>query len=463
MNNLLQTVQLTIETQKLLQPGEGVLVGLSGGADSVCLLSALLQLRDRYSVTVYAAHLHHGLRGSEADADEAFVRNLCKEKDVPLFVRHADIRTEAQKAKIGLEEAGRKARYLFFEEIRTVHGLQKIATAHHADDNIETVLMRFLRGTGPLGLGGIPYQNGVVIRPLLDVSRADIEGYLQEQRLTYRTDSTNFETEFTRNRIRHRLIPMLEQDYNPNFRHTLKKQIQLYAVAASFLHDETERHVQELAQKTNHGYCLDCKRLLAQPEYIINSVLHRLITSLAAEACGMTAVDSAKAVLQSGHGSADLSKQLVATACYGSLYIRKKTENKPFAYPILPQGSFTIPETGQRLTFTHVAAVPAHPAADCAYIKPDMLRGKTVYVRSRKEGDVFYPTGMKGKKTIKKFFTDAKIPQFMRDTIPLLTVGDTEIIWIAGQRVDRRFAAEEGAAALCVKFYEGDTNESVGK
>lgn len=455
MNNVLQTVRQTLTERRLLQRGDCVLVALSGGADSVCLLSVLSELQDELSLTVCAAHLHHGLRGEEADADESFVRSLCRARRIPLFVRRADIRAAAKKAGIGLEEAGRQARYAFFEELRQTEGIDKIATAHHADDNIETVLMRFLRGTGPNGLAGIPYQNGFVVRPLLDVSRHEIEAYIAENSLSYRTDSTNFETEFTRNKIRHRLVPTLEKEYNPGLRQTLQTQIGLYECCAAFLREETEQRITALSEPTDSGYRLKLRPLAEQPPFMIGSILHTLLSRLEPSVeCGASAVQAAEKVLKKGQGSVRINSRVMVAACYSSFYLRLMDEPIRFCHSVVPQGTFIIPETGQKFVFSHVAAVPEMTACNCAYIKPDMLAHCTAEVRSRREGDYFYPQGMTGKKTLKRFFMDAKIPQFLRSRVPLLTL-DGEIAWVAGRRIDRRFAAERGNAALCITFYEG--------
>ncbi len=455
MNNLLKAVQKTITERGLLRKGERVLVALSGGADSVCLLSVLRALSRQYDLTLYAAHLHHGLRGEEADADAGFVQSLCEEWCIPLFIRRVAVRTVAEQNKIGLEEAGRQVRYAFFNELRMAEKIDKIATAHHADDNIETVLMRLLRGTGPNGLGGIPYQNGAVVRPLLDVNRCDIEAYLQAQGLSFRIDSTNSETDFTRNRLRHCLIPLLERDYNPGFKQTFQAEIRLYESCASFLEGEVERRIQDLTEPTDRGYKMDIGQLSEQPPYIMTSVLHTLLTRLSDEReCGIAAVETAQRVLEKGQGQAVINGHLMAVACYGSFYLRPIEKSVMFNHSVEPEGRFTIPETGQQLIFQPVTAVPQSIGADCAYIKTDMLINQAVTVRSRLEGDSFYPLGMEGKKTIKKFFIDSKIPSFQRDRVPLLVING-EIAWVAGQRVDRRFAAQKGAAALCVTFYEG--------
>ena len=221
MNRLpiIQRVEQDIQTYGIIEQGDRICVGLSGGADSVCLLFLLLDLKQKYGLSLSAVHVHHGLRGAAADADEAFVRDLCARLDVLLTVCRADVRAEARKRGCSEEEAGRLVRYRAFEEAAAGG---KIATAHHADDNCETILFNILRGTGLTGLTGIPQKSGQVIRPLLHVDRAQIEDYLRDRGESWCTDETNASGAYTRNRIRNELLPWLEREINPGVRMHLR-------------------------------------------------------------------------------------------------------------------------------------------------------------------------------------------------------------------------------------------------
>ncbi len=464
MIDILEQARETLRTHKMITAGDRVLTALSGGADSVCLLHVLLTLSKQFDFSVCAAHLHHGLRGDEADDDEAFVRSLCASLHVPLFVRHCDIRALAESTGTGLEEAGRHARYTFFQTLLEQEGLDKIATAHHAGDNIETVLMRLIRGTGPAGLAGIPYRNGVVIRPFLDVTRRDIEAYLTQHGLAFRTDSTNSSTDFTRNRIRHQLVPMLERDFNPGFQRNFQEQIRLYADCAAYIEAEAESRLQSLAMPVPGGYGFDCDALLDEPPFLVSTLLHRVIGLLSAEReTGMKTVRAVEAILRRRQGQVSLTKSLTAQICHGRLYIRHPSEPVAFCHSVRPEGELIIPETGGVIRFIMVNAVPAHPAADTAYLDADRLAGRQLAVRSRRPGDFFYPVGMTGKKTIKEFFIDNKIPQFLRDSVPLLTA-DEDIVWVASLRADARYAASKGQnKALCVTYIRGEQIEPIGK
>ncbi len=207
-----QKVQLYIEQHQLLHPNQPVLVACSGGADSVALLHILLQRG--YNCT--ALHCNFHLRGEESTRDEKFITQLCQQWECPLMVQHFDTESYAKENKLSIEMAARELRYTWFESVRQELQAQAIAVAHHQDDNIETALLNLVRGTGIQGLTGMRPQNGYIVRPLLGVKRCDIEAYLKDKNIGYVTDSTNLETDFTRNKIRHQLIPLLES-INPSF------------------------------------------------------------------------------------------------------------------------------------------------------------------------------------------------------------------------------------------------------
>ena len=207
----------TIFKHNMLNRGDKVLAAVSGGADSVCMLHILNSLKNDLDIELYCAHINHGLRGDAADSDELFVKSLCRSLDIPFFSKTIDVAKMAEENKLTVEEAGRIARYSFFDELKMQYGLSKIATAHNKNDNAETVLMRIIRGTGVDGLCGIAYVRGDgVIRPILDVSRKEIEEYCTDNSLDFCTDATNADNDYTRNKIRNQLIPYLEREFNSN-------------------------------------------------------------------------------------------------------------------------------------------------------------------------------------------------------------------------------------------------------
>ncbi|MBE7035547.1 MAG: tRNA lysidine(34) synthetase TilS [Ruminococcaceae bacterium] len=462
MNNVLNKVKETIFQHSLIAKGSKVLVALSGGADSVCLLHVLRVLCDEMSFTLYAAHLNHGLRGEEADHDEAFVANLCKTWGIPLFTRRLAVKFLAEQEGCGLEEAGRKARYAFFAELLEEHAIDVVATAHNSCDNVETVIMRLMRGTGINGLAGIPHRNGHVVRPLLDVSREEIEDYCREADISYCLDSTNQDTEFTRNRVRHMLLPMIEESFNPNFKKNFQEQIGLYADCASFIQRETEKLFVRHVRQMPGGCCLECEPLAKEEPFLVMQLLHALLSELSGQKeINMQAVQAVKAITDNQTGSVQITRTLVAEVCYGVLYIRQDRKEQPFCYDINGKEELIISETGDRICIREPRIVSDEPGQKI-YVDAKKLAGKKLQVRSRRTGDYFYPTGMEGKKSLQDYFVDKKIPHFMRQFVPILSADD-DIVWVIGMRADRRYLAQENQEnVLCVTYDKGDNNEGTG-
>jgi tRNA(Ile)-lysidine synthase len=225
----------TIKKYQMLSPGDRVLIALSGGPDSVCLFYALIQLSEQFSLDIAAAHVNHELRGNESDADEAFVQKLCNKEKIPLFTYSANIKTLSKLSGLSLEETGRNERYRCFYEAAAAFNAQRIALGHNLNDNAETLIMRLCRGSGLLGLCGIPPKRGQIIRPLIETARADIEKYLEQQKLPYCVDTSNHSSIFTRNKIRNEIIPIFNKILNTDICEKLSLTSRLCAEENEFL------------------------------------------------------------------------------------------------------------------------------------------------------------------------------------------------------------------------------------
>ena len=257
-----QKALLALRQYSLFTQGDRIAVGVSGGADSVALLRFLAVLREEYRWELIVCHIHHGLRGAEADRDEQFVRELAGQLGLPYAVRHIDAAALALENHLSVEEAGRNARYAFFAETAGEGG--RIATAHTLDDTIETVLMNLIRGTGLHGLCGIPRTRGNIVRPLLDVTRAEVEEYLALLGQPYCTDSTNLSDDYTRNRVRHDILPRL-RELNPNFTGAMARMLPQLAAQWGLTEQLAESAAQQL-QGAAAGGTLDRQGLLALPD-----------------------------------------------------------------------------------------------------------------------------------------------------------------------------------------------------
>ncbi|MBQ7751664.1 MAG: tRNA lysidine(34) synthetase TilS [Clostridia bacterium] len=414
---LLNTLSDTVKSHNMIKKGDRVLVALSGGADSVTLLHMLYEISETYGFSVGAAHVNHKLRDT-ADRDMNFCKNLCEKLNIPLEILVCDIRNEAKANGMSEELYARGVRYDFFNSL----GYDKIATAHNKNDNAETILFNFMRGSSLSGLCGIPYMRDNIIRPLLDIKKADIISYCKENGYDFVTDETNFREIYTRNKIRLSLIPQIEDNFNENFVNTVTENSNLIAYDSDFLDTE--------AKKLFRG---EVSADLAKGMH--PAMLFRIIQLYYKEKTGAfqnLSVSFVKAIVslleKNKTGSqVDLPNGFYAYISYGKLIIEKKAQKLEFEYDIFPNMPLFISEIGKIVTL-----VPDKNG------KIFLENENGLKIRNKRNGDVFYPTGMAGKKRLSDYFTDKKIPQKLRNTIPILTKND-DIVSIIGYRNDRRF------------------------
>lgn len=270
-----------IEKYHMLQKEDKVIAGISGGADSICLLFVLLRLQEKIRFDVIAVHVNHGLRGETAKRDERFTETFCRERNVPCIVYHENVKEIAAQKKLSVEEAGRLVRRTAFEEVRARYGGTKIALAHHQNDNAETMLLNLARGTGIRGLSGIRPVNGCMIRPLLGINRKEIEYYLKEHQLSYCEDETNAGDEYTRNRIRHQILPMLEEQVNRQaVRHMNETMEQLNQIR-DYLEREIEVHCRCVVRQEEEGFLLLRDEWMQCDPVIQNGIIQNCLENLA--------------------------------------------------------------------------------------------------------------------------------------------------------------------------------------
>ncbi len=416
-----------IEENRLLNNGDTVIVGLSGGMDSVTLLHILYSIKELYDLNLHAAHLNHGIRGEEADRDEAFVRELCAERGIPLHVRRLNIPALAAQSGTSEELCGREARYAFFSELAGKFGA-KIATAHNRDDNAETVLWNLVRGAGLSGLCGIPVMRGNIIRPLLCCSRQEIEAYQAEHGLRYVTDSTNLTTAYTRNRIRLEVMPLLRR-LNENADGNIVRMADTAKKADAYLKNISDKELKNC--RTDGGY--DCERLLKLPDAVMGYALRRIAVDAGA---GMDYAHTALVTeaMRSG-GAVELGGGYTAVCAQGILRISAADagKNAVVSVPLkdcaqavrLQIKDGKIYRDGIEFPRQKINKLFVNNLIPC-----DIITDETI-VRARREGDTFSDSRRGITKTIKKLFNELKIPREMRDSVPLAANGST-VIWIAG-------------------------------
>ena len=251
----------TIKRYEQIKSGDTIVVGVSGGPDSICLLNVLKNLQNELKINIVVAHINHMIR-KEADSETVFVQDFCEQRDIKCFVKKADVLQIAKEKKLGTEEVGRKIRYDFFEEVKNIVGGNKIATAHNANDNAETVLMNFLRGSGSTGLKGIePIRDNKLIRPIIECTRQEIEQYCNEKGLNPKYDKTNQENIYTRNKIRNMLIPYIQENFNPNIIETINRMSNLIATDEMYFKSIVKQSYKEtFISRTEKEIILDLKK-----------------------------------------------------------------------------------------------------------------------------------------------------------------------------------------------------------
>lgn len=398
-----------IDRYDMLPAGTKVLCALSGGRDSVFLLYRLLELAPERQLTVGAAHVNHLLRGKESDRDEAFVRDLCEKEDVPLFVGRRDAAAYAAQHRLGPEEAAREVRYAFLEETRQTAGYDVIATAHHAGDQAETVLLNLLRGAGTKGLAGIPPVRGRIIRPILNVSRREIDGYLTARNLPFVEDSTNAEDVCARNVLRGRVIPALEA-LNPAF--------QEHAAVAADLLREDEQFLDSLAedflQTAFDGESVDAHALAAQPKPVASRAVRRLW----GEGLSLHHVDSILAACTGTERKLIRVPGGTAVSERGRLYLREAPAAAPESVELTDPAGELVWGTMHIAWQTLDRPREIHNSFTNFDLKYESING-TVHLTSRQPGDAFRPAGRGCTKSLKALFQERGLTERQRALTPV--------------------------------------------
>ncbi len=428
---------------KLLPDSSRILVACSGGADSMALLDILRKLASSHQWQIFAAHYEHGIRGADSLADAAFVADFCRMHQIPCFVEHGQVPQAARESGQTLEQAARSLRYAFLQRICEQQKFDYMATAHHADDQAETVLMRILRGTGIKGLGAMRPQSGSIVRPLLDLSKTEILAYCQAEGLAFREDATNWVAECTRNRLRLELLPQIRREYNPEISRALCQLAEVAAEEEDFLQTEIDRYwSDERYVRQQDGV------LRQQPVSALHPALQRgLIRKLWEQATG-SALDLSyqqteliRALLRRGTTGSrqELSHRYTAYLAYGYLMVAQvKPKGHREELDNLPETVLTIPGTVRwgkyQLTAEWRAWDGGKTLPHELYLQPQNFSTELV-LRTRRPGD--YIQLPAGRKTLKKLMIDDKIPQAQRAEMPLLAAG-SEIIWMIGRRRSSR-------------------------
>ncbi|MGE0084139.1 MAG: tRNA lysidine(34) synthetase TilS [Desulfococcaceae bacterium] len=451
-SNITGIVGRTIRKYRMLETGDTVLMGVSGGADSVALVHIFAELTPCFSLRLGIAHLNHCLRGEESDRDEKFVIELAEKLSIPCFTGKKDAEEYRRLHRLSPEESAREIRYAFLEQTAREKGFTRIALGHHADDNAELILMFLLRGSGPSGLSGIPpCREGKYIRPMMELSRSDIMEYLHIKNAEYVTDSSNSDLKYLRNRLRHQLIPHLKTHYNPGIVRTLNRVSEilrdeeqwLSGIAADLFHTV-------LISEKKGGAELSVSGLGAMPHAAQRRVIRHALACVKGNLrrITFTHTENIFRILQKDQDlrCLDLPDRIRVTRKGDSLHISKESETlrnlgkkkpdlAPCFYTVTAPGRIRIRETGAVLIFSLPEKMPDIQDFGASVAFFDMEKASfPIVIRNFQPGDRFRPLGMQGTQKLKKYFADHKIPQDERAKCPIL-LSEDRIIWVAGHRI----------------------------
>jgi tRNA(Ile)-lysidine synthase len=483
-----------IQRYSLISPEEIVVVGVSGGADSVCLLHVLAKCQKELGIKLHIAHLNHQLRGAESEADAEYVSNLAGSRGVPITIDRQDVAAYRTERNCSIEEAARELRYAFFARVAREVRANRIAIGHTRDDQVETILIHILRGTGITGLCGLApcspmaydsqgtslrakRSNLLVIRPLLDITRGETVSYCQEYQLEPRIDSSNLSPSFFRNRLRLHLLPLLRQ-YNPSIDQALLRLADIAKEDSALIEQQASGLWDEVARQENNAIYLDKKLIASLPIALQRHLLRAAVTKLAGDVRDIEAshIEAARSLLNKPTSKRiSLPHGLICHGGYDELMITKlpsviasearQSQIPPCPFPPL-SGEFPLKVPGKTVFpgWKVIASIVRERAASLSsqgalstnertyqgnlVAHFDLQKiGTALFVRQRQPGDRFQPLGMNMPKKLYDFMVDAKIPRSWRNHIPIVC-SPQQIVWVVGWRIDDRVKTTEASQKI---------------
>jgi tRNA(Ile)-lysidine synthase len=435
----------TISRYSMLAGRETVLLGLSGGPDSICLLHLLDEIKDKYELTIHAVYIDHRLRPDEIPAEINLCREICAESGINLIVKSIDVKSYEKEKGLNRQEAARELRYMMFDETAFEIRADKIAVAHNADDQAETFFMRLLRGAGPKGLTGIPPVTKHIIRPLIETERSEIEEYLGSRNILYAIDSSNLKTDYIRNRIRLSLMPELKK-MNPNLTSSILNTMSILREEERYLEIIVTKTLMKLiSRKAQNRIELFLSPMEAMETVILRRVLRRAIAETRGlRGIGFQHIEEIIGLIKEGI-SGDriyLPKDIRVIKAYSVLVITSEKPVRIAEYELQPPGEVAVKGAG-----TVIKASLKDMSEDFGDGKTSVLLDADLIhfplkIRPRMEGDHFFPLGFGMRKKLQDYFVDEKVPRDERDSVPVV-LSDSDIVWIAGYRADERFRVTE--------------------
>ncbi|MCR5691792.1 MAG: tRNA lysidine(34) synthetase TilS [Eubacterium sp.] len=454
-----------IEQEKLIDPGDRILLGVSGGADSLCLLFLLNEIKEKYDLDLHILHLHHGIRGKEADRDADFVADLARKLGLPFCLVKEDVPAYAKKEGLTEEEAGRILRYRAFETYGEEHDCDKIALAHHRDDQAETLLFHLFRGTGPHGMAGMPLKRGKIIRPLLFASRSEIEEFMEERGLAFCQDSTNEDTAYSRNIIRLEILPLAKDKINPQVAKHLTDFGRMQGAWGAYIEKQGKKALDTMAHWQKEGVSLDRKSLGLEDPVIQEEILRQVFLELVEGAKDLTQTHyhMALSLLASQTGKRiDLPGGIFGESRYDSLYFgrRQGGENEGIFLPLTPEKELKFPWKNRFFSLKSQVVdrdfigqqIPQRDYTK--YLDYDMIKGELV-LRNPREKDYFSMDREGHKKKLSRYMIDQHIPQSERGQVVVLAEGD-HVLWVLSGRISEHYKVTQETRRVLLLQLEED-------
>ncbi len=454
MNRIEQKVLSFIDEKKLIEKGDKILVGLSGGPDSVFLLHLLVKFRKRFKIDVGAVHINHLIRGKAADDDEEFCKKLSLNLNVELISVRCSVKPFAKKHKLSIEEAGRIIRYNEFEKALKKISFSKIATAHNSTDNAETVLLNLIKGTGLKGISGIPAMRSNIIRPILNISKEEILEYLNKYGIKFRIDESNLSGDFERNYLRQNIVPLIKKKLNPNFENTIFQSSEIYRNLSSYIDKNISKKLKEAFVFENGGLKILISKIQNVDDKIKNYLLKSAIEEKFPVQLSFTDLKNIILLISKETGKRIiLSKNLIAARERDFVIIFQEDNSSNFDKAVIKEGT-SIKVNDKKLFINLKKRKPANFSGNRLdeFISADSLTSR-FELRRWRNGDRFIPLGLKGSKKISDFLNEQKIASSKKKEQLVLT-NRNRIVWVLGLRLDDRFKIKKETKKvieLCLK------------
>ena len=439
--NIIEKTLKKIKEKNLVEKNDRIVLGCSGGPDSIFLLEVFLKIKEEYNLTLALAHINHLYRGAEADRDENFVRDLGEKNGIQVFVKRKSMKLMAKEEKITLEEAGREIRYSFFDEVLEKINGNKVALAHNLDDQIETFLFRLIRGSSLEGLEGINDRRDKYIRPINEIYKSEIIDYLDTNNIPYVVDSTNLENDYTRNSIRLDLIPFIEKRYNPKFKEKINSLLNEIREVNEILEVDYSKYIFENT--------LSAQELINEKSFYIKGKIINYYLNKNGVSVSRRKIENIINILSSGGSKKiKLDKSCTLIKEYDKIFV----ENGKIAEKEVKEIRMTVPGEAEFGSYIISAFRETKKRDnDSSEFTTNLKEGDELLIRGRVQGDVMIPIGMDNYKKLKEIMINSKVPKDERGKIPVILL-DNEIVWAAGVKKSKKFISEKESENIVLRL-----------